>query len=113
MTNSKSIVFLNSQEQAPVGCAFSVLSDKCKLYILLKGIIDIDKEEAKLGKKKELLNQQIESLRKEQAKENYETRVPEAVRQKNQEKVSHWIRLLRLFPIFNRYIKIYNNFKIF
>lgn len=89
MTNSKSIVFLGSSgEQPPVGCAFSVLSDKCKLYILLKGIIDIDKEEIKLAKKKETLNQQIESLKKLQAKDNYETSVPEAVRIKNQEKVN-------------------------
>ena len=86
MTNSKSITFLD-EEMPPSGCALTTLSDKCKLYILLKGIIDIDKEEVKLKKKKESLLQQIETIRKEQSKANYETRVPEAVRQKNQEKV--------------------------
>lgn len=86
MTTSKSLTFLRN-EKAPHGCAMSTLSDKCKLYIMLKGIIDIEKEEAKLKKKKETLTQQIETIRKEQAKDNYETRVPEAVRQKNQEKV--------------------------
>ena len=88
MANCKSVTFLTGTEQPPIGCALSTLSDKCKLYILLKGIIDIDKEEVKLRKKRELLLQQIEAIRKEQAKENYETRVPETVRQKNQEKVS-------------------------
>lgn len=88
MTNSKSITFLKAEGQKPpVGCALSTLSDKCKLFIMLKGIIDIDKEEIKLKKKKESLLQQIETIKKEQAKDNYETRVPEAVRQKNQEKV--------------------------
>lgn len=88
MTNSKSIAFLKDETQTPpVGCALSTLSDKCKLYLMLKGIIDIDKEEAKLRKKKEGLVQQIDAIRKEQSKDNYETRVPEAVRQKNQEKV--------------------------
>lgn len=79
------------EEMPPAGCALTTLSDKCKLYILLKGIIDIDKEEVKLKKKKESLLQQIETIRKEQSKANYETRVPEAVRQKNQEKVSYSI----------------------
>ena len=88
MTNSKSIAFLKDETQMPpAGCALSTLSDKCKLYLMLKGIIDIDKEEAKLKKKKEGLAQQIDAIRKEQSKDNYDTRVPEGVRQKNQEKV--------------------------
>ena len=82
------IWFKDESVQAPIGCAFSTLSDKCKLYILLKGIIDIDKEELKLKKKQDGLKQQIESLKKVISTENYETRVPEAVREKNQEKVS-------------------------
>lgn len=88
MTNSNSISFLkNESEIPPVGCALSTLSDKCKLYIMLKGIIDIDKEEAKLNKKKESLVKQIESIQKEQSRDNYETKVPEDVRQKNKEKL--------------------------
>lgn len=90
MTNGNSLTFLDgsdSSQTPPIGCALSTLSDKCKLYILLKGIIDIDKEEVKLNKKKESLNQQIESIKKEQAKPNYDTRVPEAVKQKNSEKL--------------------------
>ena len=88
MTNGKSITFLDGDKVAPSGCALSTLSDKCKLYLLLKGIIDIDKEEQKLGKKKEKLEQQIEALNKDMTSENYETRVPEAVRIKNKEKVN-------------------------
>ena len=91
MTNGKSIVFLDGldgEQRPPIGCAQSTLSDKCKLYILLKGIIDIEKEVQKMGKKKESLLQQIETIKKDQAKPNYETRVPEAVRQKNAEKLA-------------------------
>ena len=91
MTNGKSIVFLDGADASqapPIGCALSTLSDKCKVYLLLKGIIDIEKEEQKLSKKKEGLNQQIEAIRKEQAKPGYD-KVPEAVRQKNQDKVNY------------------------
>ena len=56
---------------------------------MLKGIIDIDKEEQKLNKKKEKLVQQVEALNKDMATENYETRVPEPVRLKNKEKVNN------------------------
>jgi valyl-tRNA synthetase len=90
MTNGKSLMFLDGADSAqvpPVGCALSTLSDKCKLYIMLKGIIDIDKEEQKMNKKKEALNQQIETIVKNQSKPGYD-KVPEAVRQQNQEKVS-------------------------
>jgi valyl-tRNA synthetase len=92
MSQSKSVQFLDGQDASqtlPVGCALSTLSDKCKLYILLKGIIDIEKEEQKLTKKREDLNKQIEIIKKDMQKPNYDTRVPEAVRQKNQEKVNY------------------------
>jgi valyl-tRNA synthetase len=88
MTNGKSINFLNGQEQPPIGCGFSTLSDKCKLFILLKGIIDIDKEEAKLTKRKVSLQQQIENVKKEMNVDNYETKVPESVREKNKDKLN-------------------------
>lgn len=88
MSNGNSITFLDESMQVPIGCAMTTLSDKCKLYLMLKGIIDIDKEEQKMTKKKEKLKQEIESLKKLMASDNYETRVPEAVRQKNQEKVT-------------------------
>lgn len=121
MTNGKSITFLDGQvriistkpldniaraigannisslkdasAQPPIGCGFSTLSDKCKLYILLKGIIDVDKEEIKLKKKKASLLQQIESLKKLMNSDNYESKVPEDVRQKNTEKVRILIML--------------------
>lgn len=91
MSNCKSLTILDGQDQsakAPIGCAFSTLSDKCKLYLLLKGIIDIEKEEQKMKKKKISLIQQTESLEKLMAAENYETKVPEEVRQKNTEKLA-------------------------
>lgn len=88
MTNGKMMEFLADDKEQPVGCAFTTLSDKCKIYIMLKGIIDADKEEIKLNKKKDLLLKSIENLKKEMKKPDYETRVPETVRTKNQEKMS-------------------------
>ena len=93
MTTGKSITFLDETAQVPPGCAMTNLSDKCKMYLLLKGIIDIEKEVQKMTKKKEKLNQEIESLKKLMTSDNYETRVPEAVRQKNQEKVNIFLIL--------------------
>ena len=90
MSSAKSITFLDGQDKAvqpPIGCGFSTLSDKCKLYIMLKGIIDIEKEETKLAKKKVSLVQQIESLKKLMNAAGYETKVPEDVRQRNSEKL--------------------------
>ena len=88
MTNGKMIEFLSDGKEQPSGCAFTTLSDKCKIYIMLKGIIDVDKEEVKLNKKKDVLLKSIESLNKEMAKADYGTRVPENVRIKNKEKMS-------------------------
>ena len=87
MTNGNGVTFLDATQSVPDGCVFSTLSDKCKVFILLKGIIDIDKEETKLNKKKDGLLKQIETIKKDISMPNYDTRVPEAVRQKNQEKV--------------------------
>ncbi len=91
MSSAKTVTFLDGEDKAahpPIGCGFSTLSDKCKLYIMLKGIIDIEKEEAKLDKKKTSLLQQIESLQKLMNAPGYETKVPEDVRQRNNEKLS-------------------------
>ena len=101
MSNSRSLTFLNNDEasasaSAPVGCALTTLSDKCKLYLLLKGIIDVDKEELKMSKRRDALNKQIEAVRKEMTTANYETRVPEAVRVKNKEKVTQLSNELEL-----------------
>jgi len=54
---------------------------------MLKGIIDIDKESQKLSKNKESLLKQIDSLKKLMNADGYEAKVPEAVREKNSEKV--------------------------
>jgi valyl-tRNA synthetase len=54
---------------------------------MLKGIIDIEKESQKLSKNKESLLKQIDSLKKLMTADGYEAKVPEAVREKNSEKV--------------------------
>lgn len=94
MGNGNSVSFIDGQDssvQPPVGCAFSTLSDKCKLYLPLKGIIDIEKESQKMSKNKESLLKQIESLKKLMSSDKYETKVPEAVRQKNTEKLTQLV----------------------
>jgi valyl-tRNA synthetase len=91
MTNAKECTFLDGgsdDASIPVGCVFSTLSDKCKVYMLLKGVIDIEKEQVKLAKRREALLKQIEAIKRDQAMPNYESKVPEEVKVKNQEKLS-------------------------
>ena len=63
MANCKASSFIDQQSKPPVGCALTTLSDKCKLHLLLKGIIDIEKEETKLNKKNEKLERQKASIK--------------------------------------------------
>lgn len=58
------------------------------MYWWLKGLIDITKEVGKLEEKKSKLDGQLNKLQEAAAKADYETKVPENVRQQNKEKVN-------------------------
>ncbi|ELT91500.1 hypothetical protein CAPTEDRAFT_153512 [Capitella teleta] len=75
-------------EVPPEGCAISTVSAKCEVHMLLKGLIDIEKEVAKLEDKKKRLEAQVKKLNEASAKPDYQTKVPETVRQQNSEKLS-------------------------
>lgn len=70
-----------------VGCAIFTLSDKCEIHLLLKGLIEVDKEIIKLEKKKEGLGQTIGKLNQLIADPGYVTKVPEDIRNINTEKL--------------------------
>lgn len=87
LSYSKVINVVDDKEKVPRGCVTAVVSDKCTAYILLKGLIDLGKEEARLSKKISFNEQQIGKLREAMSKEDYEEKVPEDVQEKNKEKL--------------------------
>ena len=55
--------------------------------LFIQGLLDITKEVAKLEDKKLKLSSQIKRLQEATTKPDYETKVPQNVREQNQEKV--------------------------
>jgi valyl-tRNA synthetase len=72
-------------KEAPSGCAILTINAQCEVHLLLKGVIEADKEIGKLEKKRSQLEQTITGLKKKMAVEGYETKVPESVQQDNVE----------------------------
>lgn len=55
-------------------------------FIFFKGLIDVGKEKGKLAEKEQKLRQQLEKLRETMAKPDYESKVPEEIRNGNSQK---------------------------
>lgn len=70
------------------GCAILTLSGQCEIYLMLKGLIETEKELAKLQKKKEQLEQTVVKLNQAISATDYETKVPAEVQQSNLEKLN-------------------------
>ncbi|XP_053689629.1 valine--tRNA ligase [Sabethes cyaneus] len=85
-TMSYSQINLDSGEP-PAGCAILTVSGSCVVHLLLKGLIEVDKEIVKLDKKRETLTATVEKLEQAKAAPDYCTKVPEDVRNNNQEKL--------------------------
>merc|ERR1719328_183098 len=86
-SNKVAVVGADDKNNAPPdGCAIVTVSDKVAAHLMLKGIIDPEKEVEKLEKKKIQLNNQYEKLLKAAQVPGYEQKVPENVRTANAEK---------------------------
>uniref|UniRef100_T1IVN6 valine--tRNA ligase n=1 Tax=Strigamia maritima TaxID=126957 RepID=T1IVN6_STRMM len=92
MATSAYIDKLNITIETPdqTGCAILTVSDKCQVYLVLKGLIEPEKEISKLEQKKERLIGQMNSLKKSIGIQDYEIKVPEEVRAANQEKLQQF-----------------------
>ena len=88
LTTSSAVMFLEAAEQPPVGCAIQTVSAKCEVHLLLKGIVDVDKEVAKLQEKKAKLTADCDKLHQVIESDDYCTKVPENIRNQNAEKVT-------------------------
>ncbi|XP_071802755.1 valine--tRNA ligase-like [Asterias amurensis] len=71
----------------PSGCAMATVSDKCEVHLLLKGLIDSEKEIVKLTQRIEKLEVQRNKLQQAMAVADYATKVPQTVQDSNKEKM--------------------------
>ncbi|XP_044734548.1 valine--tRNA ligase isoform X2 [Chrysoperla carnea] len=71
----------------PIGCAILTISDKCEVHLLLKGLIDPEKELLKLKKKQEYLEATKSKLNKSMSAGDYEVKVPVEVREAEKKKL--------------------------
>ncbi|XP_065828911.1 valine--tRNA ligase-like isoform X2 [Oscarella lobularis] len=74
-------------EKAPPGCAVATVEDKCEVHLLIKGLVDVDREIQKLEAKKEKVSAKLQKLNEAISARDYLTKVPENVRQGNDEKI--------------------------
>lgn len=72
-------------EKARSGCTILTINAQCEVHLMLKGIIEVDKEIGKLEKKREQLQLAISKLKQKMSIENYETKVPLNVQEDNTE----------------------------
>lgn len=70
-------------ESAPSGCAILTINAQCEVHLILKGIIEVDKEVGKLEKKREQLQQTIGKLKQKMNIEDYAKKVPVNVQEDN------------------------------
>ncbi|KAJ8392935.1 hypothetical protein AAFF_G00071390 [Aldrovandia affinis] len=75
------------QGAIPEGCAVAIASDRCTVHLLLKGLIDTEKEVAKLTAKKGDLERQMERLKEKIEKSDYKEKVPAKVQELDAEKL--------------------------
>ncbi|XP_044838471.1 valine--tRNA ligase-like [Mauremys mutica] len=87
LSSSGLVRVLGPGEAPPAGCAVAVASDKCTVHLLLKGLIDAEKEIAKLAGKQGELQKQIERLRERMETPDYGTKVPPKVQESDAAKL--------------------------
>lgn len=81
-------IVLETTESPPAGCAILTISGQCVVHLLLRGLIETDKELTKLQSKKDVLEQTVGKLNKAMAANDYELKVPVEVRETNAEKLA-------------------------
>uniref|UniRef100_A0A8C4WJL3 Valine--tRNA ligase n=1 Tax=Gopherus evgoodei TaxID=1825980 RepID=A0A8C4WJL3_9SAUR len=87
LSSSGLVRVLGPGEAPPAGCAVAVASDKCTVHLLLKGLIDAEKEIAKLSGKQGELQKQIDRLRERMETPDYGTKVPPKVQESDAAKL--------------------------
>uniref|UniRef100_A0A673C4P6 Valine--tRNA ligase n=1 Tax=Sphaeramia orbicularis TaxID=375764 RepID=A0A673C4P6_9TELE len=87
LSYSQAVIPLTANQPVPEGCAVAIASDRCTVNLMLKGLIDVEKEVAKLMTKKGDLEKQMEKLKEKIAKTDYKEKVPVKVQEQDAEKL--------------------------
>uniref|UniRef100_A0A667ZEY4 Valine--tRNA ligase n=1 Tax=Myripristis murdjan TaxID=586833 RepID=A0A667ZEY4_9TELE len=87
LSYSQAVIPLTASQPVPEGCAVAIASDRCTVNLMLKGLIDVEKEVTKLMTKKGDLEKQIEKVTEKMAKNDYKEKVPVKVQELDAEKL--------------------------
>lgn len=72
-------VHLLTSEPVPTGCTMTTVGATCEVHLMLRGMVDADKEVARLEEKIEKLNSQVDKLKKAMSIDGYEEKVYKGV----------------------------------
>eukprot|EP00744_Colponema_vietnamica_P001718 GILI01002816.1.p1 GENE.GILI01002816.1~~GILI01002816.1.p1 ORF type:complete len:973 (-),score=377.56 GILI01002816.1:248-3166(-) len=75
-------------EAAPEGCAVDVVNDSLEVFLMVRGLIDVAAETAKLSKKKTVAQTALEQLKKKMTIPDYENKVPANIQEKNSQQLA-------------------------
>lgn len=87
LSYSQAVIPVTANQTVPEGCAVAIASDRCTVNLMLKGLIDVEKEVAKLMTKRGDLEKQMEKLKEKMAKSDYKDKVPAKVQEQDAEKL--------------------------
>ncbi len=86
LSSSSEAEFLFNRPTPVEGCAVEVINETCQVYMLIKGLINIEDEVKKLEQKREKTNGDVEKLIKQTQNPNYH-KVPEKTKTENETKL--------------------------
>ncbi len=64
-----------TSEPIPEGCTMATVGANCEVHLMLRGMVDVEKEISRLQQKIDKLDGQISKLKKTMSIENYENKV--------------------------------------
>jgi len=73
--------------EVPPGCVVATVDETCDIFLLVKGLVNVDEEVRKLEQQLDKARKSQEQLKKQAAMPEYVTKIPEHVRQQNEQKV--------------------------
>lgn len=88
LANLSSLALGSKSTDVPDGCALETVPGLCEVHLLVKGLVDAERELEKFKARLKGVNDELAKLKKAMSIPNYETKVPENVRQQNDEKLA-------------------------
>lgn len=84
---NQKITIVRNNEAVPAGCAPNAINEQCSVFLLVRGVVDFDKEIQKLNTKMSKIQNSLSSLQKQMALPDYEEKVKQEIRDMNSNKV--------------------------